>query len=145
MSIYQQRAEELVAEYEERRAKAGELRRKIGEITGSATAPRGSVKVTVGVQGEVTALEFPTSAYKRMPPKELAETVLATISEAKGKAVESLRELMTPEMPAGLNFIELLQGKADRVGAAPTEADIPDAVRDYLGRGSQAASTGRSS
>ena len=145
MSIYQQRAKELVAEYEERRARAGELRRKIGEITGTATASRGTVKVTVGVQGEVTALEFPTGAYKRMAPKELAETLLATINEAREKAVESVRELMTPELPAGLNFIELLQGKADRVGPAPTEADIPDAVRDYLGRGTQAVNNGRSS
>jgi DNA-binding protein YbaB len=132
MSIFEQRAEELIAEYEERRAKTGDLQRKIGEIRGTATSPRGSIEVTVGVQGQVTEIQFPTSAYKRMPPKELSDTILATISEAKERAQEALRELMAPEMPVGLNFIALLQGNTD-AAQAPTLEDIPDAVRDYLG------------
>jgi DNA-binding protein YbaB len=132
VSIFEQKAEELIAEYEERRAKTGELQRKISEIRGTATSPRGSIKVTVGVQGEVTEIQFPTSAYKRMPPKELSETLLATISEAKDSAQEALRELMTPEMPASPNFTALLQGNTDAT-KVPTLQDIPDAVRDYLG------------
>lgn len=131
MSMLEQQAEELVAEYERRRAKSGELRRQIGEIRGTATSARGAIKVTVNVQGEVTEIEFPTGAYKRMPPRELSGALLATIGEAKEKALDALRELMTPEMPTGLSVKALLQGT--EALQAPTMADIPDFVREHLG------------
>jgi len=135
VSIYEQRVEELAAEYEAQRAKTTELRRKITEITGTATAPRKSIRVTVRARGDVTAIEFPTEAYKRMPPKELSEVLLATISKARDKALESVRDTMAAELPQGLNFIEMLKGTADIAVAAPTEIDIPDFVRQRLSGG----------
>jgi hypothetical protein len=135
MTIYDRQIEELTAEYRRRRAQAGELRRKIGEISGCATAPREVVKVTVGAQGEVRAVEFPTGAYKRMAPAELAGTLMATIGEARDKALAAVGELMTPELPRGLNIVDLLQGKADLPGALPAEPAIPDAVREYVDHG----------
>lgn len=133
MSIYQEQAEQLVAEYEARRARTGELRRLIGDIRETVTGPRGSVKVTVDAQGNVMTLEFPTGAYKRMAPKELADALLETIGAARQKAMDSVRDLMTPEMPAGLNFIEMARGQADPAVRVPTAADVPQAVREYLG------------
>jgi len=135
MSIYDRQIEELTAEYHRRRAKAGELRRKISEISACVTAPREVVKVTVGAQGEVRAVEFPTGAYKRMAPAELAGTLMATIGEARDKALAALSDLMTPELPPGLNLVDLLQGKADLPGALPDEPAIPDAVREYVDHG----------
>jgi DNA-binding protein YbaB len=136
MNVYEQQAEELAAAYEAQRAKTTELRRKITEITGTATAPRKSIKATVGARGDVTAIEFPTEAYKRMPPKELSDVLLATISEARSKALQSVQDTMSAELPKGLNFIEMLKGTADIAVAAPTEEDIPDFVRQRLSGGS---------
>jgi DNA-binding protein YbaB len=135
MGIYKDRAEEAFAQYQERRAKAAELRRVITAISATAVAPREVVKVTVSGKGDVTAIEFPTSAYKRMAPTELATVLLATIREARAKALYAAAEVMMPELPKGLNFIDLIEGKADLEAAAPDEADIPDAVRDFLEKG----------
>jgi hypothetical protein len=136
MNIYEQQAEELAAAYQAQRARTTELRRKISGITGTATAPRRSIKATVSARGDVSAIEFPTEAYKRMPPKELSEVLLATINEARGKALQSLQDTMAAELPKGLDFIEMLKGTAGIAVAAPTEEDIPDFVRQYLSGGS---------
>jgi DNA-binding protein YbaB len=135
MSGYSDDIEELMTRYRERRARAGELQRQIAEITGNAVAQRQTVKVTVNVQGEITALEFPTGAYKRMTPVELAETITATAREAKAKALENLKTLMLPELPNGLNFMDLIQGKADLATALPEEPPLLDEVREYIRTG----------
>jgi hypothetical protein len=99
LNAFNEDIDQLLGEYQKRRGAASDLQRRIREITGTASAPRQSVKVTVGVQGEVTALEFPTGAYKRMAPRELAEAVLAVIGEAK--AMDAYKGLMEPHMPGG--------------------------------------------
>jgi DNA-binding protein YbaB len=134
MSVYQQQAEELLARYHEKRARAGELRRKLDGISANATASRNVVKVSVNGKGQVIAIEFLTSAYKRTPPAELAKILMDTIQEATGKALEAVRELMTPELPSGLNFMDMLQGKADAPAIlAQAEARLPEEVRQYIG------------
>jgi DNA-binding protein YbaB len=136
MNVYEQQVQELTAAYEAQRAKTTELRRKITETTGTATAPRKSIKVTVSARGDVTAIEFPTEAYKRMPPKELSEALLATIGKAKSAALKSVKDTMAAELPKGLDYIEMLKGNADAAVTAPTEADMPDFVRQQLAGGS---------
>ena len=135
MGGYSAEIEELLAKYRERRSKAGELQRQITAVTGTATAQRQTVKITVNVQGEITALEFPTGAYKRMAPAELAEVITSTQQAAKAKALESMKSMLLPEMPNGLNFMDLMQGKADLAAAIPVEPPMLDEVRDYINTG----------
>ena len=127
--------EALMTEYRKRRARTAELQRQIREISGTAVTPRQTVKVKVDAQGGLLALEFPTGAYKRMAPNELAEAVMGAVAEAKGKALEALGELMQPELPKGMNFADLLQGKADMTMALPDEPPMPDTVREYIDSG----------
>lgn len=142
MPDYDQMIEELTAEYERRRARTADLHRKLREITGTATAPRGVVKVTTGIQGEVRHIEFPTGAYKRMAPAELTATLLTTIGAAREKALTMVAELMEPELPKGSNFIDVFTGKAGPAGASPAGPAMPDAVRDYLAHGSTGGTDG---
>jgi DNA-binding protein YbaB len=142
-NTFNEELDQLLEEYRKRRAEAGERQRKIQEISATAVAPRQTVKVTVGAQGEITALEFPTSAYKRMAPNELAEAILGAAREAKGKALEAYKELMTPMLPAGLNFLDLVQGKADLAAAIPAEPQMPDVVREYVEHGRMAGNERR--
>jgi DNA-binding protein YbaB len=135
MGGYAADLEELMAQYRERRARAGELQRQIAAVTGTATAQRQTVKVTVNVQGEITALEFPTGAYKRMAPADLAEAITSTVEAARAKALETMKTMLLPEMPAGLNFMDLMQGKADVAAAVPAEPPMLDEVRDYINTG----------
>ena len=127
--------EDLMRAFRERRAQAGERQRQIAELRATATTPRQTVKVTVDVHGAITALEFPTGAYKRMTPTELAEAITSTVAEAKAKALESLNTVVLPELPAGLNYVDLIQGKADFATALPAEPTMPDLVRDYVETG----------
>jgi DNA-binding protein YbaB len=135
MSVYDRQLEDLTAGYLAQLKKADELRRKISEIAVSVTAPRQVAKVTVGAQGEVRALEFPTSVYKRMAPAELATALMASIDEAREKAQAEYAELMNPHMPGGLNVIDLMKGNVDFAATLPAELPVPDAVIDYLANG----------
>ena len=126
---------QLLAEYRAQLAQAGELQRRIREISGTATAPRQTVKVTVGAQGELTALEFPTGAYKRMAPNELSEAILGAAREAQAKAMESVRGLVAPRLPGGVDFLDLIKGEADLSAALPADPPLPDAVREYIDGG----------
>jgi DNA-binding protein YbaB len=135
VGFYEQQVDELIAKYQERRARAAELRSQIAGISATAIAARRVVKVTVGAQGEVRAIEFPTDAYKRLTPAELTEALMTTIEQARQKATAALAELMAPELPPGLNVLGLLQGKVDYAAAAPENPPIPDAVTEYLSYG----------
>jgi DNA-binding protein YbaB len=132
---YDQGIEDMLALYQKQRAEATETRRRINETTGTATAPRQSVKVTVSAQGEVTAIEFPTGAYRRMAPKELAETLMATLTEARADAMTRVAELTDLRLPPGVRVGDLLEGRADPSTILSEDPTMPDSVRDYIVNG----------
>ena len=132
---YDQGIEDLLALYQQQRAEVAETRRRINDVTGTATAPRQTVKVTVGAQGDVTAIEFPTGAYRRMAPKELADAMLAVIAQARAAAMEQVAELTELGLPSGVSPADLLQGKADPTALLPETPAMPDSVRDYIDSG----------
>lgn len=127
--------EEALARYRRLRHEAMDVKRQVEEISGTAVAKRQTVKITVNVHGEILSMDFPTGAYKRMTPIELAGAIKSTAQEAKAKALEELGELMDPKLQSGLSFKELIQGKADLLLGLPEEPPMPDAVADYLRRG----------
>jgi DNA-binding protein YbaB len=132
MTNFEDAAENALLRYRELRKGVMETQRQIQEISGTAVSKRQTVKVTVNVQGEIIAIEFPTGAYKRMTPIELAETIKSTAQEAKEKALEDFNALMDPKISIGLSFKELMQGKADLLAGLPEEPVMTDEVADYL-------------
>jgi DNA-binding protein YbaB len=135
MKDFEAAAEQALVRYRELRQDAMETQRQMREISGTAVSKRQTVKVTVNVHGEISALEFPTGAYKRMTPTELAEAIKTTTQEAKAKALEDLNALMEPKLQTGLSFKDLIQGKADLAAALPEDPKMPDEVADYIRRG----------
>ena len=75
MKDFEAAAEQALARYRELRRDARNIQERMREISGTAVSKRQTVKVTVDVHGAITALEFPTGAYKRMTPTELAEAI----------------------------------------------------------------------
>lgn len=132
---YQRQVEELLEEYRTQRANAMAMRRQINETTGTATAAKQTVKMTVSATGEITAIEFPTGAYRRMAPKELADVLLSTFQQARAKALAATAEVMSPHLPAGVTIADLMEGKADPTAVLPEEPGMPDQVREYVDRG----------
>jgi DNA-binding protein YbaB len=133
VSYYDERVAELLDDLRQKQARASELRGKLDEISASATAPRNIVKVTVNARGQLTEIEFPVAGYKRMPPIELAKAITDTAREAADKAIDAVRELLTPDMPAGLNFMEMLQGKAPQADLATIVKTLPEHVLKHIG------------
>jgi hypothetical protein len=131
-SPYDQEIEDLLALYRKQREEAVDKRRRINEVTGTATAPRQTVKATVNAQGEVVSIEFPTGAYHRMAPKELSEALLATLREARANALEAVAEVTGLGLPDGIKVADLLAGKADPTALIGEEPGMPDAVRQHL-------------
>ncbi|MFD7794962.1 YbaB/EbfC family nucleoid-associated protein [Streptomyces sp. NPDC059759] len=134
-SPYDQQIEDLLEQYRRQREQAAETRRRINATTSTATAPRQTVKVTVGAQGEVTAIEFPTGAYRRMAPKELADVLLATIQQARSEALDGVAGVLAGELPPGVTVADLLQGRVDPTVLLPEDPAMPDSVRDYVDHG----------
>jgi DNA-binding protein YbaB len=134
-SPYDQQIEELLAEYRDAREQAVETRRRINEVQATATAPRQVVKITVGAQGQVTALEFPTGAYRNLPPKELSKVIMATLEQARAQALSAVSEVTLGRMLGGVSPADLLQGRVDPRSLLPEELELPEAVRAYVEQG----------
>ncbi|WP_051833505.1 YbaB/EbfC family nucleoid-associated protein [Streptomyces sp. NRRL S-646] len=134
-SPYDQHIEELLGAYRRERAQIGELQRRMREVKASATAPRQALKVTVNSQGEVTAIEFPTGAYKRMAPVELSQMLVSTIQKARTTAMAEVAEVLSGHLPEGISATDLLQGKADLGGLLPETPAMADEVQEYVVNG----------
>jgi DNA-binding protein YbaB len=132
---YDQQIEDLLEQYRRQRDEAAETRRRINETTSTVTAPRQTVKITVGAQGEVTAIEFPTGAYRRMPPRELADVLLTTLRQARAEALEGVAGVLAGRLPPGVTVPDLLQGRVDPAAVLPEDPAMPDSVRDYVDHG----------
>ncbi|MEC3980606.1 YbaB/EbfC family nucleoid-associated protein [Amycolatopsis sp. H20-H5] len=120
-SPYDQEIAELTAEYQRRREGLGDMQRGLRAIAATATAPRQVVQVTVGHGGEVTELKFPTNAYRRMAPVELATTILATIAEAREKALGEASALLAPMLPPGFDARAMFSGETELDTLLPEE------------------------
>ncbi|MGW7414143.1 YbaB/EbfC family nucleoid-associated protein [Streptomyces sp. NPDC054863] len=88
-----------LAEFEETRAKLRDAGAAAARISATVTAKDRSVEATVGAQGELTQLRFPTARYRTMPPAQLADVLLATISAARAQAAEQLADVYRPFGP----------------------------------------------
>ncbi|QKZ15961.1 YbaB/EbfC family nucleoid-associated protein [Streptomyces chartreusis] len=134
-SPYDQHIEELLGSYRRERAQVGELQRRMRDVTATVTAPRQALKVTVNSQGEVTEIEFPTGAYKRMAPVELSQMISSTIQKARTNAMAEAAEVLSGHLPAGVSAADLLQGKADLGGLLPEAPPMADEVGEYVAHG----------
>jgi hypothetical protein len=126
------RLEDLYEDYRERRSGLGELQRRMQAVSATAVSARREVSVTVGYSGVVTDVSFPTGAYRRLAPKELADLLLRTMGEARDSAVVDAAAIMEPLMPAGMSASDLLRGDMDAMEMVPPEPRLPPSVLDHL-------------
>ncbi|WDZ83743.1 YbaB/EbfC family nucleoid-associated protein [Micromonospora cathayae] len=109
---FDDRIEELFAEYERQRSSLTELQERMREITASVTSPRREVTVTVGQNGVLTGIAFPTGAYRRMTPVELQAAILQTYAEAKEQVMDRAADIIAPLLPEGMNAARMVRGEA---------------------------------
>jgi hypothetical protein len=112
-SPYEKTMNDALAAYKQQREQLSQAREEMNTVTNSVTSPRQVVTATVGPRGEVIGLAFPTSAYKRMAPAELATVIIKTIQEAREKSLSQSADLLRPMLPKGFSAEDMLSGKAD--------------------------------
>jgi DNA-binding protein YbaB len=127
-SSYEAQLEESLALYNRRREELGDLQRKMSEVSATVTAPRRVVTVTMGHDGEIRDLKFPTAAFKNMTSTELATVVRTTINDARTAVFDQMAELLAPMMPPGLAAGDVVRGKADLTTIMPADPENLGAV-----------------
>jgi DNA-binding protein YbaB len=118
---YTEQIEQVIEEYRKRREDIATMQQKMLEIRCSGTAPRRTVTVTVGSQGQIVDVSFPTKAYQRMAPAELSAAILAAHEEARSKSLDEMAAMLAPTFPAGADVRGVLSGKADLRSLLPGE------------------------
>ncbi|MFE7122110.1 YbaB/EbfC family nucleoid-associated protein [Streptomyces sp. NPDC057654] len=132
---YDQQIEDLLAEYRDAREQAVDTRRQINEVQATVTAPRQVVKATVGAQGQVLALDFPTGAYRNMAPKDLSRVIRTTLDQARAKALSQVMEVAVERLPEGMTPVDMVRGNFDPRDVMPKDVQLPDAVKEYVEHG----------
>ncbi|CAL9324287.1 YbaB/EbfC family nucleoid-associated protein [Streptomyces sp. SudanB66_2053] len=90
------RLEEATAELESVQSAVADAERQMRAFASSAFSADGSVEVSVGGQGEVTAVKFLDGKYRSMTASQLSEAVLSTIQEARSHHSRMVRDLFEP-------------------------------------------------
>jgi DNA-binding protein YbaB len=112
---------ELLGRLRQRTERMAEVQHSIAELTATATAPRHALSVTVGGQGEVRDLSFPTDAYRSMAPAELAALIKKTIDKARLEVAQEMDRLLSGFLPEGFSMTEVAKGRPDWTKFAPVD------------------------
>lgn len=132
---FNERIESLFEEYQRQRNSLTELQQKMRQLSASATSPRREVTVTVGQNGVVTDIRFPTGAYKRLTPADLTAVILETYAEAKEQVLTQAAAVLGPMLPDGVDATALVRGTAGTDAYLPAEPRMATSVRQILGLG----------
>jgi len=127
--------ENLFEEYQRQRSSLTEMQAKMRALSATATSPRREVSVTVGQNGVLTDIKFPTPAYKRLAPADLTELIMSTFAEAKEDVMQQAAATLAPMMPAGMDAQALVRGTAGAEAFLPKEPRMATSVREILKMG----------
>lgn len=128
------RIEMLREEAERHRANLAEMQKRVSELSATAVSPRKEVSVTVGNQGVIKDLHFPTSAYRKLPKKELADLITDTIAEAREKATAEIAGMVAPNLPAGVDAKAMVNGDISADALVPNESRMPQVFEELRKR-----------
>ncbi|WP_165777680.1 YbaB/EbfC family nucleoid-associated protein [Amycolatopsis antarctica] len=127
--------EQLLAQYRRQYEGIQETQRSLKEISCTVTSPRRTVSVTAKHGGLISDVSFPTSAYKRMAPKELAAAITETIEKAQSEAAGEAADLLAPSMPEGVDVHKLFRGEGDLQSLMPQSPRGSSTLDELLNRG----------
>lgn len=129
------RIERVFREYERQRTGLADMQRRMSALSATAVSPRREVSVTVGQNGVLTDIDFPTGTHKRLTTADLIKLVMATYAEAKEKVMDEAAALLAPSLPAGLDAGKLVRGQAGPDAFMPAEPRLATSVREILALG----------
>jgi DNA-binding protein YbaB len=113
------RLEHLMTEYDRMRGNLATLQQRLAQAEGDARSEDGSVRVTVGPQGELRGLEITPRAYRHLSPSELAAEIVRLAGKATQAVREQMHEVMAPFLPAGVSYADVAAGSIDPATLSP--------------------------
>jgi DNA-binding protein YbaB len=132
---YSERIESLFQEYEKQRSSLTEMQAKMSALSATAVSPRREVSVTVGQNGVLTDIQFPSSAHKRLTTADLTKMIMETYAEAKDQVMNQAAAVLAPMLPDGLDAQKLVRGQAGADAFLPAQPRMVTSVRELLNRG----------
>ncbi|MER5605915.1 YbaB/EbfC family nucleoid-associated protein [Micromonospora tulbaghiae] len=132
---YSERIEGLFQEYERQRNSLAEMQAQMSALSATATSPRREVSVTVGQNGVLTDVQFPSGAHKRLTTADLSRLIMETYADAKEQVMNQAAEVLAPVLPDGLDAHKLVRGQAGADAFLPKEPRMVTSVRELLTRG----------
>ena len=132
---YSERIEGLFQEYERQRNSLAEMQARMSALSATATSPRREVSVTVGQNGVLTDIQFPSGAHKRLTTADLTRLILDTYADAKEQVMNQAAEVLAPVLPDGLDAHKPVRGQAGADAFLPKEPRMVTSVRELLTRG----------
>jgi len=132
---YSERIENLFQEYEKQRNSLGEMQAKMSALSVTASSPRREVSVTVGQNGVMTDIQFPSGAHKRLATADLTRLIMETYAEAKEGVMNQAADVLEPMLPDGIDAHKLVRGQAGPDAFLPKQPRMVTSVREILTRG----------
>jgi DNA-binding protein YbaB len=118
--------EGLMKDYSERAEQLMEMRQKLDEAVATASRGDGMVTVVVGPRGQVRDIRFDPKVYRKLTPSELSESIMKLIAEATADVTRQMQEIMTPFIPEGLSYDQVLGEEGDFTKLLPAPPRIKD-------------------
>ncbi|WP_243791925.1 YbaB/EbfC family nucleoid-associated protein [Saccharopolyspora gloriosae] len=117
--------------FEEKQRNLEEFGKKLDETSTSVDSQKRILTVTMDGHGEIADLKFNNTAYRTMPPTELAAVLLETIRKARDKSLSHMQEIMGEDLLPGLDIEEVNAGRQSVGGVLGKLAEPTlDRVRD---------------
>ncbi len=132
---FSDRIESLFEDYQKQRNSLSDLQGKMRALTATATSPRREVTITVGQNGVMTDIKFPTGAHKRLTPADLTELIMTTYAEAKEDVMQQAAATLAPMLPDGMDAQALVRGTAGADAFLPEQPRMVTSVREMLNQG----------
>jgi DNA-binding protein YbaB len=114
MSSLQDQLDQLMSEFNETTKALNKAGTRLRSSTHSKRSKNRMVSVTVDSKGDITKLDFHTTAYRRMAPAELGEVLLSVIKEARSEAQAEVQKALGGFMPTTI-LTDMVNGEPPTV------------------------------
>jgi DNA-binding protein YbaB len=114
------RLDELLGDYDELRKGLARAQDKMRTMRATAASTDHTVAVTVDSRGWLAELRIEPRAYRRFSPSQLAGEIQRLAAEACATVTGDMAEVMTPFLPGGISYQDVISGDADPASVTPT-------------------------
>ncbi|MFF4172336.1 YbaB/EbfC family nucleoid-associated protein [Streptomyces sp. NPDC001744] len=97
----QERIAQARAELEATRAAVARVRADLGHASTTVRSSDRVVEVTVGAQGELTALKFPDNRHQAMTGPQLASSIMEAFQQGRARMARQVMDTFAPFMQPG--------------------------------------------